>query len=122
MKAGKVTRGRGRSEKFNLAKKGYLEELRIGMAYESGIALKNAKKAIKYAPVERNPKGIPRDQWRCKYYHPSYCNALGHADARSHNCFAHSLTAKEREVVLNTILNEVVQRRVKDGVGEDTYV
>ena len=99
-----------------------MEELRTGMSYESGIALKNTKKTIKDAPVECNPKGTPSDQWRCKYYHLSFCNALGHADARSHNCFAHSLAAKEREVVLNTILNEAVQRRVKDGVGEGTYV
>ena len=99
-----------------------MEEFRTGMAYKSGVAQNNAKKAIKDVPVVLNPKGTPRDQWQWKYYHPSYCNALGHADARSHNCFAHSLKAKERKVVLNTILNEAVQRRVKDEVGEDTYV
>ena len=62
-KTGKVTRGQGWSEKFHSAKKGYLEELRTGMAYKSGIALKNAKKVINDAPVVRNPKGTPRDQW-----------------------------------------------------------
>jgi len=71
-KAGKITRGRGRSEKYNTAKKGYFEELRTGMAYESGIDVKQAKKAIKDAPVNRNPKGTTKEQLRCKYNHPDY--------------------------------------------------
>ena len=91
------------------------------MAYESGIVVKQAKKAIKDAPVNRNPKGTTKEQLQCKYNHPDYCTSVGHANARSGICYAHKLTATQREVVSKSILDEVVHRRVQDGAGDGTY-
>ena len=36
-------------------------------------------------------------------------------------CYAHKLTATQREVVLKATLDEAVQRRVQDGAGDGTY-
>ena len=102
-------RGRIKSEKFAAAKKHFFDELRTGMAYESGIALKAATKTVKDSPSVRNPKGTRPEDMRCKYHHPDYCNKKGHADARSPSCYAKSLSKKERDDVLSAILREAAQ-------------
>ena len=99
-KGGKVKRGRARSDKFTAAKKEYFEGLRIGMAYESGIALQSVKKQLKSLPSGGRNKGVAAANRRCKYYHPNYCTALGHADARSKECYANLLSTTERDSVL----------------------
>ena len=40
---------------------------------------------------------------------------------RSGMCYAHKLTATQRDVVLKAILDEAVQKRVQDKVGNGTY-
>ena len=78
-KEGKISRGRIKSQKFAAAKKNFFDELRTGMAYESGIALKAATKTVKDSPLQRNPKGTRTEDLRCKYHHPDYCNKRMHA-------------------------------------------
>ena len=82
---------------------------------ESSVGVHNIRKS--YPPVSRNPKGTPKDQRRCKYHHPHYCTSLGHVDARNKSCYAHQLQSEKRDVVLSTVFDEAVQRRVQDGVG-----
>ena len=108
-KAGKISRGRIKNEKFATAKKNFFDELRTGMAYESGVALKAAAKTVKDTPEIRNPKGTRPEDMRCRYHHPNYCNKRGHADARNNDCYAKSLSKKERDDVLSEILKEAVQ-------------
>ena len=109
-KEGKIIRGRVKNEKFAVAKKIFFDELRTGMAYESGIALKAAAKTVKDSPEVRNPKGTLPENMRCKYHHPRYCNKRGHADAHSPSCHAEKLSTKEREVVLVAILREAGEK------------
>ena len=92
------------------------------MTYKSGIAVKQEKKAIKDVPLNRNPKGTTKEQLRYKYNHPDYCTSLRHADARSGMCYTHKLRATQREVVLKEILDEAVQKRVQNGLGDGTYM
>ena len=103
-KEGKLVRGRAGNAKLNEAKKRYLEELRTGMAYESGIAVANTKRDIKNAPVVRNPFGTSKDKCRCKYFHPDYCTKWGHTDARNKECYDRILTPAQRGIVLDAIL------------------
>ena len=117
-KVGKIARGRARSEKFSAAKREYFEQLRTGMAYESGIALKEARKVVKNLPSNRSKKGTPTDQLRCKYFHPNYCTKMGHRDARSKACFANRLTKEERAIVLDTIFDEAVQNQMATNTGK----
>lgn len=121
-KEGKLARGRAGNAKSNEAKKWYFEELRTGMAYESGIAVANSKRAIKNEPVVRNPFGTPKDKCRCKYFHPDYYTKWGYVDDRNKECYAHILTPAQRGVVLDAILREAVQKRVEDDEGKGTYV
>ena len=87
-KEGKQARGRLKNEKYAAARINFFEELRTGMAYESGIALKAATKTVKDSPAIRNPKGTLSQDLRCKYHHRDYCDKRGHADARSPSCYA----------------------------------
>ena len=82
-KEGELARGRTGNEKSNEAKKCYFDELRTGMAYESGITVKDAKQVIKNSLVVRNTKGTPKGKCQCKYVHPKYCTEWGYADARN---------------------------------------
>ena len=82
----------------------------LGMAYESGIALKAAAKTDKDSPGYRNPKGTRPEDMRCKYHHPDFCNKRGHADARSPSCYAKSLSKKEQDNILAVILREAVEK------------
>ena len=88
------------------------------MAYESGIALKEARKVVRNLLDNRNAKGTPTDQLRCKYFHPNYCTKLGHKDARSKDCFANRLTKEEQGIVLNAIFDEAVQHQVAKNPGK----
>ena len=56
-----------------------------------------------------------------EYNQPDYCTSVGYADARSGMCYDHKLSAIQREVVLKVILDEAVQKRVQDGLGNGTY-
>ena len=52
----KAGRSANRYSKFAEAHRSQLEDAKTGVAYESGIAVKHAKKTIKEAP-KRNPEG-----------------------------------------------------------------
>ena len=91
------------------------------MAYESGIALQSIRKQMKDAPCERN-KGVAPANRRCKYYHPNYCTALGHADARSKGCYANLLSITDRNIVLQTIFDEAVKNQMSLSGSDGKYI
>ena len=65
-KAGRI---RNRYKKFAEAHRSQLEDVKTGATYESWVAVKNTKRALKEAP-KRNPEGPLPSQWKCPYYHP----------------------------------------------------
>ena len=121
-KAGKILRGRIKNAKFATAKKNFFDELRTGMAYESGVALKAATKRVKDSLETRNPKGTRPEDLRCKYHHADYCTKRRYADARSPDCYAKSLSKKERDNVLTVILQEAVQIEFQKITVGSTYI
>ena len=89
-----------------------MKGLRDGMASNSGISLQKAKQKVKNLPQTKNNNDIPKEQWRCKYYHPKFCQKLGHRDARSQDCYANALSKKDRDAVLKVILDDAVQKQL----------
>ncbi len=82
------------------------------MVYESGIALKKATKQVKSAMThkERNPPGTDPSMFKCRYYHPSFCTALGHKDARSPNCYANGMDPDKRDQIAKAIVSELAAK------------
>ena len=54
-KAGKLLRVRSKNSKYNDVKRDYMKSLKDGLAYESGIALREAKRVVKNIPIVRDP-------------------------------------------------------------------
>ena len=90
---GKKLRSKRKYEKLDQANEDWLEMQRTGVGYQTGMAVQ-AKKNLP-RPADRNPKGTPKELLRCVYY-PTFCNRLGHRDARSKQCGMHGKSAKER--------------------------
>ena len=114
-KEGKAAKSRLKYDKYNKAQQEYLSQHKSGLAYGSGIALAVAKKKVKNSPSssDRNPAGTTKSMLRCRYHHPKYCVVFGHRDARSKECFAHSLSAEERSKVVSEIFNEAIEIEVQ---------
>ena len=93
------------------------------MKYKSGIALASATRAAKQSNfiASRNPKGTPKEEFRCKYNHPKYCVVLGHRDARSKECYAHTLTKKDRDDVAAVIFGELVSEELTNATQKCKY-
>ena len=76
--------------------------MKTGMAYESGIALKNATKnamnAITYD--EKNPEGTDPSMLICRYHHTKFCTTLGHRDFGSKGCYANGMSAAVRSKIV----------------------
>ena len=115
---GKKSRSERKYDEFNKATKDWenLQVDRIG--YESGIAVTPAKKKLPKAK-DRNPKGTPKDQLRCPFYH-MYCKLLGHQDTRSKHYQMHgNEKKKEREdakkVIETEVINSEALRLAKQG-------
>ena len=110
-KEGKKKRSQAKYAKQNDAHKTQLDSYKEGMFYESGVAVALAKRTLK--TVARNPKGTPDDQLKCSYYHPSYCNMLGHKSCGSPLCGMKKKSKEERASALKIILAEQVDLEVK---------
>ena len=121
-KSGKLMRCRNKNSKYSEAKRDYMKSLNEGLAYESGIALREAKRAVKNAPIIRNPKGTTKEKMRCKYHHPQFCTKLGHVDAKSKECFAHGKSAIERNAIIKHIFDEAVQKRMNEMANVGEYI
>lgn len=75
--------------------------------YQTGIAVTAAKKSLLKA-ADRNPEGIPKELYKCPYYHPLYCTVLGHTSCANMFCGMKHKTKPERDVALKVILSEAV--------------
>ena len=104
---GKGKRRKGYRDKFDQLHKDQMNDAKSGMQYGSGVALEEAKKQAKrILTAERNPKGTPKEQLRCPYYHPLYCTILGHDSCRSKECGVNNKSAAERKEIVKE-LNKV---------------
>ena len=102
----------GKYKKFNTAQQEALDSYSAGLGYESGIALSAAIKQLKDAPIERNPKGTPKEKLRYQYHHDDYCDVLGHSDARSPFCKMKKLNVSERKAIEKIIFKETIERQL----------
>ena len=102
---GKLKRRKTDFSKFSDQHKEQMEDARTGKTYGAGVALAAAKKTAtaKLTAAGRNPEGTPKELMRCAYYHPLYCNVLGHNSAASKQCGVKSKTKEERKVILATL-------------------
>ena len=93
-----------------------LEELKTGSMYKAGVAVKAAKQSIKKAK-KRNPVGTLPEDWKCPFYHTSYCQVTGHTGCGSPLCAMKNKTKEEREAALQHIANKAVD----DALNELAY-
>ena len=114
---GKRKRSTKKNEKLNREKQEFLDGHKAGMEYQSGVAVAAAKKNLPSA-ADRNPKGTPKDQLRCAYWHPLYCTTRGHNDCRNRNCAMRLKSKEEREVAKQYILNELIQNEISANSGK----
>ena len=88
-----------------------MDGVKAGLEYESGVALKVAKKNLP-ASKDRNPKDTPNHLLRCIYYHPTNplaCNVLGHRDCRNEACEMKRKSKEERKAVLDALEKELLE-------------
>jgi len=111
MKEYKVSRSTNRYAKFAEAHRSQLEDTKTGAQYESGVAVKNAKKTLKDLP-KRNPKGTQPSEWKCRYHHVNYCTKKGHKDARSVDCCMYGKSKQEQDAVVAIIMEDAIQNTI----------
>ena len=87
---GKRKRSTKKNEKLNRKKQEFIDGHKVSTEY------KFAKEKSPTA-IERNPKGIPKDQLRCAYWHPLFCTVRGHNDYRNKAWAMRLKTKEERE-------------------------
>ena len=92
-----------------------MNDLKTGKAYGSGVALKEATKKAKatLSATARNPKDCPKELQRCAYYHPLYCNVLGHTTASNKACAMKQKSQEERKVILDHIKTLRIEEELK---------
>ena len=103
----KASRSSNRYDKFSEAHRDQLEEMKTGAMYESGVAVKVAKKSLKEAP-KRNPEGTKLEEWKCPYFHKNYCVKQGHKDCRSIDCCMFGKSKEDRDKVSKEIEKEAI--------------
>ena len=108
---GKRKRSTKKHEKINAEHKSYMDNYKDGCAYQTGIAVAAAKKSLPKAG-EWNPEGTPKELYKCPYYHPLYCTALGHTSCANKDCGMKVKTKAERDAALKVILAEAVNVEV----------
>ena len=98
-----------------------MEDAKTGAQYESGIAVKNAKKTLKDAP-KRNPPGTLLSEWKCKFNNENYCINKGHRDARSVDCWGNGKTKEEKDAAVAMIMKEAISNAVDTNASESKYL
>ena len=111
-KEGKKKRGEKKYDKLNQAHDEWIEQQRTGDGYQTGVAVAVAiaKKNVP-AASERNPKGTPKEQWKCPFY-PHYCTVLGHKDARNKDCGMKGKSKEEKEAAKKAMLDTAVSQEM----------
>lgn len=113
----KSKRSTNRYAKFAEAHRSQLDEVKTGAMYESGVAVKLAKKTIKAAP-KRNPEGTLPSDLTCAYYHPKFCLVKGHRDCKSVDCYFKGKPKEERDAALAFIRNEAIATQVEENASK----
>ena len=98
-------------DKYNNAFKKQREGHEKGLGYQPGIAASAAKKNLP-AAAALYPKGKPKSQLRCPYYHPSYCTLMGHRDARTEGCTMHGKSKEVKDAATKVIMAELISIEV----------
>ena len=100
-------RSSNRYTKFARAHHDQLEELNTGAKYETGIAIKVAKKSIKKVP-KRNPEGMLLSEQKCPYSSDKYCVTKENKDCRSSTYFMYGKLKELRDGISKEIEQEVI--------------
>ena len=114
-KEGKLKRSKNKHDKIREELKQDILSQSSGMTYETGIALKSAIKDAKHLTSSdcRNPKGTLKDEWKCPYWHPNFCETLGHKSARSPQCGMYKSDKSDRDDALQKIMDEHIERELQ---------
>ena len=94
--------------KINKEHKEYMDGYKEGCLYKTGIAVAKAKKSLPKAG-DRNPKGTPKEQLHCPYYHPLYCQKIGHSSCANKDYAMKVVTKEERAPALKVIVAVAVE-------------
>ena len=96
------------------------EQLRIGLTYESDIALAARKKIVENIPDTTDQNPIPIGTLvankRCKYHHPQFCTAVEHVYTRDMNWYAHLLSMEDHDKIVAVIFDDAVQQQLEESV------
>ena len=82
----KMQRKKKDHDNFSSERQRQKTDMRAGLTYESGIALAGAKRRVKEKDKHRNPPGTKKEDLRCPYYHPLFCDVKGHTSMASAAC------------------------------------
>ena len=118
---GKLKQRRKDFAKMDQIHKEQMNDRKTGKTYGAGIALVAAKKRAdaKLTSASRNPKGTPKEQLRCPYYHPLYCTKLGHTTASSKDCAMKHKSVDKRKAILAELKKLVVNQELESVLEEN---
>ena len=113
-KEGKIKRREKYLANFSQQHKEQMHDAKTGKTYGAGVALKEATKNAKQklTAAVRNPKNTKNELLRCPYYHPLYCDVLGHTSASSQHCKMKQKSKEERKVALEAIKKLGIQEEL----------
>ena len=97
----------------------WIEQQRTGEGYQTRVAVTLALvKKILPVTSKRNPKGAPKEKWRCSFY-PDFCNILGHKDAHDKQYGMKGKSKEEKgatkKVILGKALSEEMYKLTENG-------
>ena len=98
-KLGKRKRSAAKYAKYNEALKDDMTAQRGGTNYGQGFAMKQAGKQAKSnrSAGIRNPAGTSPSEMKCRFCHPDFYKALGHATCNSKDCFMYKKSKAEKD-------------------------
>ena len=116
-KTGKSRRSRQRTEKLKQDIKQDMMAKKDGTTYETGVAMAIARKGAKNSTSSkvRNPKGTPKQLHKCPYWHPDFCQMMGHSSAMSRECFMFRKSKEERGSAVQRIMEDHIERELEIG-------
>ena len=114
-KEGKSKRNRKWRDKLKRVQELDKKAQKVDLAYESGVALKEARKAVNEELVnaKRNLPRTPKEKWKCLFFHPNYCQVIGHKKYQPLECAIHHKSKEERDIAMKYIKEELIQERQK---------
>ena len=122
-KKGKTAKSKSNFRKLHYAQQQYQDAVKGDTAYQSGIALKSARGAVKKrARKSREIEDAEGNKTKiCIYHHPNFCTKTGHDSARHPYCFAHNKSDAERKQILKLIFDGEVADEVKNQLSKGMW-